>query len=130
VNQDSHVNIVLRRYSPFILYAAITFAVLFESAASALYFSSGRLIFALWSIAAIFVLPRAVLGLLLLGSRDPGLPLFMPKLISRVFGKRLDHHRLGYSRMLYFDPTWRLVVAFGQELVMLVLALIPLAVLA
>lgn len=120
---------LLRQYSSLAVSTVVIVAIVLGTVAYFKYFSIGRPVLALWAIAAIFALPRAVLGILLLVSADADLPMFMSPFLWRIFSGRLNRHRLGYSTILYFDPKWKLAIAFAWELGWFILALIPLAIL-
>jgi hypothetical protein len=115
----------LFRYAASIVYGVFLAALFLSMAASVAHFSSGRVLFGLWCLAAIPILPKSALGLILIIARDTPLALMnLPMIFYSVFPGTTTRYR---SDNLVFEVLYhRVRNGYLREILWLAVGLVPL----
>lgn len=119
----------LFNYGGYVVYAAFIVGLILNTAAALSYFSARNPILGLWALAAIFALPKSVLGLILLLGRKSLVFLNMPSIIRNLFPGTMRKYRSDSLNRI-FSGINPVAQGFMYQLLWLVLALLPLAALA
>ncbi len=111
----------------YVVYGVFIGALVLNGVVARSCFVHGRIVLGLWSIAAIIVLPKAALGLLLLVGKDSLMWLSLSKVVYKAFPRTV--HRYGRQRASlgirgFGDP---LTVAYSRELCWAIVGLLPAA---
>lgn len=117
----------LCKYGCYLVYFVFLIGLFLNGGVAIVHFINGRWLFGVWAIFSIYLLPKAVLGLiLLLGRKSVVMVLDMPRILWKIFPGVIQKYRSDSA--YYFLITLALLKGVVREIILVVISLVPIIV--
>ena len=115
----------LFKYGGYIIYLVFLTGLFLNGYMGIFYFKNGPLWLGIWALLSIFILPKSVLGLVLLFGRRSLLYTNLPGLIRGLLPRTIQGYRDISLSVVFGSPEWKRLI---KETIWLAVGLLPLIV--